>query len=395
MALCIPDVEITLNRNMVNASNRDTLLYVARKKRLLVFGVCVVAVILGMYAIGRFVVSPFRHTAAKPDYVIPGVVPIDFYSDAVSSPYVNWNSVAHILTVFRYWGETINIYDKDAIDEIKGLFRVVSQYPTIPRYFAKKGFQFRREILKTPQDLKKYINAETRTPLFFSAPMSKEIPILTSRLLIGVNEQKKVVILHNFRLGNNVEMAFADLDALWNQHPYPSSAHLYWVIEPLNASERRAKLFSTVFPPYPTRPAFADALRPLLVRYSAGRQYSGSNLQKSSEYFSALISDPRFGELHPVFQISAYMGLARNELKKKNAKRAREHLEAADKINQDLHVPYRSWPGVFPIAKSPFLFQAWSEYYTAVGNSDLATQFENKYKALLRDFEIAIRAMSG
>lgn len=312
----------------------------------------------------------------KVDYVISGIMSVSLYNDLDAHRTVNHSGVAQIVGLLRYWGEPVDVGNKEEIEAIEVLFDPVTgpKIDAMRNYFGKRGYSFDGEILRTPSDLKKYINPKTKTPLFFNITQTLDYPTLVDyRLLIGIRDSDKKLIFHHFTLGNNAEVSFEDFEKLWNTHPYSRFRRRYFIIRPHNFKERLASL-SQNLPPYPPPSPLPAILRPILPDFTLGLRTTPDPVIRIS-HFEKLTSSPQFSVLHPSIQVVVYTSYGKAQIQAGRLQEALATLEKAESLNRDLDEPYGLWPRQ-RISRLSLPYGGFAMYYRALGDMRKADEYE-------------------
>ena len=318
-------------------------------------------------------------------------------------PRFHHGGVALVATLLRYWGDDIDLDSGAQFKEIRPIFNddLGPQTDIMRSYFEKYGYTFTHEILPTPKDLKKYINAHTRTPLFFNIGFSVQVPQLVDyHLLVGIKEKERKVVFHHFTLGTDYEMDFDDFEKLWAAYPSARLRHRYFIIQPKNISERLAQI--TQRPPLEqTRHvALVEKLIPILPEYILGMRTT-SNIPAHIPHFEKLLADPAFAYLHPTYQVSVYSRFADWQLRTglladdKNVRSAlfsdaKKNIQKAHELNHDLDQPYGEWPVVYRFGTLPFPDEVSAFYYRTLGEGEQAARYLRQAEKIYDESRAAV-----
>lgn len=326
--------------------------------------------------------------ARKVDYVIPVESVTMYRENVIHYPRAHHGGVALVVSLLRYWGDDIDFDNAAQIKEIRPMFNddLGPQADVMRAYFEKYGYTFTQEILQTPTDIKKYINAHARTPLFFNIGFSVKVPTLVDyHLLVGIKEKERKVVFHHFTLGTNYEMDFDDFEKLWAAYPNARFRKRYFIIQPKNLSERLAEISKRPVPELSVPTALVEKLVPILPDYILGMRTT-SNVPAHIPHFEKLLANPAFTFLHPVYQVSVYSRFADWQIKTglladdREARLslfadARKNIQKAYELNHDLDQSYGEWPGVYRFGTLPFPDEVSAFYYRTVGDEAQAARY--------------------
>ncbi len=335
-----------------------------------IIGLVVIVVVAGIYF--------FRQLSHLPDYTISGVPPMTiFQEEVINSPLRNGSS-ATIVSVLRYWGEKLDLQD---VNNAFFPYNRRINYNDFIGYAKKFGYIGKVERLPKPSDLKKYINAEQRTPLIVLNSYDNRNPsVISVSVVIGVSEENKKITLHNWTQGNNYEISFTDFDRLWTSFIPEQNRYWYLVIQPANLSAALAKLPANP-KPNPSRLKIMDSLAAIFSDVAAS--IMAEDPSSKEYYLSRVIADPRFNtELAPWLQVLYRSLLAENQIKAGKLDAAKNNLELAESMNHDLDKPFGEWPAYTTLVKNKGqihdTYRVRGAYYAATGDQAKAAEFLNK-----------------
>jgi hypothetical protein len=301
-------------------------------------GVFIVVVLIGI-SFGVYLAHQGTPVATQgTSYVIPDV------------PYVNIingfrfsDTAAAMFSILKYWGDTST--DLIALSNAYpngGIYYTTTTPDRIGPYFDGKGLNTLRVQLKTIDDMRKYINKDAKVPLLvFQKPsisISSYIFGFRARVVIGLDDIKKTVIVHDYWLGNNFEISYSDFLTL-------------------------SATFMAVFPKQQTNidrvhveyPQISDNERKMLesnmIYYfnyytttTATSTLSSSMLNKI--FKTGFLDNPDFQNMPPAFKMTAYDSQGRMLLKVKDYDGAIEAFTEAASYDHDLDKPFGKWPAV-------------------------------------------------
>lgn len=356
------------------------------KKILFLFPLLIIAIIGGV----------FLYSNRKTDYIIPGVTPITMYTENIGHfPNMHDSRVAAVEMILGYWGDHVNFDDIKKHANIKTFFTnlpVESRSVLRKEFFGNQGYISNVLTLRTPKELKQYINPQTRTPLLLVAPLSPQTSTIPEAwILIGIKERSQTYVFHQFYLGNNIELTFDEFDKLWATSPYASIRNEYVVIWPQNKEERLAKLRNEPSVPYSPLPQVAQAIRTLLPQYLKVNAEANIAAPERVQSFYTVMKSAEFAKLHPLYQIALYARYAQRGITYKHFDEAFSNLEKAEALNHDLNKAYDTWPAIYRVEKVSWPYEAYSLYYQTMGD----TKKSDEYAVLARNIMDESRAAVG
>lgn len=356
------------------------------KKNLFLFLLFVIALTIGL----------FFYSKRKIDYVIPNITPITIYSENIGHfPSMFDSRVAAVEMILGYWGDHVNFADIKKHADIKTFFTalpVESRSALRKEFFESMGYMSNVLTLRTPKELKQYINAQTRTPLLLLSGLSPETSTIPEAwVLIGIKERSQTYVFHQFYLGNNIELTFDELDKLWATSPYAELRNQFVVIQPRNKEERLAKLRSEPSIPYSPLPQVAQMIRSLLPQYLKVNAEANIAPPERVRSFYAVVKSAEFAKLHPLYQVALYARYAQRGITYKHFDEALSNLEKAEALNHDLNKSYETWPAIYHAEKVSWPYEAYSLYYKTTGNMKKAEE----YAALARKTMTESRSAIG
>lgn len=323
------------------------------------------------------------------NYIIPGVPYVGIYNQKDRQGYINNDAVAAAVSVSEYWNP-----GKTNFAEANSFFRrepgTYINFQKIGDYFEKfGGYNVSQEKLGIGE-LKKYINSNKKTPLILFLPISENQPLEIwyhpAKVLIGINEPERKLIMHDFWLGNNLEISFDDFNKLW-ERMRPDERNMYLVVRPENYKGILdvGGVSQSYKPRTETMQTAGDMFQNFVLAQGAQSQKMND---KAIEYFLEIKSDPNF-EMHfpPTFKVYLYYEMAEAYLALKNFDSAIEAANQAIEINHDLDKPSGDWPGTIHVLNKPSLIDRASGPYRVLGDvyrqqKDFAKAKENYLKAL-------------
>lgn len=294
-----------------------------------------------------------RSELQKEEYVISGVPLVSNFNHVGRYSYLYGDTASAAASILEYWNpEKYNLTDVGFFisRSISGRnFLDLSSVGKLFEYIDKDAFKVSQEKLENDQ-LKKYINSETRTPLLLFLPVDENQPMeLTwhpAWILIGVNEKERTVVLQNSVLGADYVVSFDQLEKMW-ERMRPEERHNYLVIQPKNIEEKMKEIES--------RKNNLPVAQTSVMR--EGKEFfKNASLAKASvrmrmsdlgiRYGELALEDPSFKEyIPPCYKMELYLNLARLHLGKDEIDKAIEYAEKSVSFNYDLNKPFKDFPG--------------------------------------------------
>lgn len=336
--------------------------------------------------------------AKKVDYVIPGVPFPNVHNHKGEYRPLTDDINAAVFSISEYWNP-----GKTNPNDVVNFFKIKKgQYITgekIKEYFDyanKNYFDVSREYLSV-DELKKYINPKSKTPLMIFGQISKDQPkdaiFHPAIVLIGIKETEKKLVFHDYWLGNNYEISFDDYNAEQNKLK-PGIRNSYIVIQPKKIKEKLKEISQredNVI--YPKRTQIMHKIEPMISDCLIGGGYVwGGNDIKAEEYYMKVRKSPDFVDyLPPVFKMRLYSNLADIKLRRNNLEEAVNYIKMAIDENHDLDKSLENgWPGfeltqlrdgtVVGVSAVPFKIAG--DIYKKMGN------FESARNSYLRALEL-------
>jgi tetratricopeptide (TPR) repeat protein len=318
------------------------------KRKLLVFTVLFFAVLLGV-ALFWFSANKKGQTMAgqKADYIISGVPYFGVHNHTGNNRYISGDSASAMLSILEYWNPGKNNY-LEASRGIRG-DRATVTGDSIKKYFDQSGYTVKTIYLKN-NELKNYINSNLRTPLFAflssDKDQSEDNVYHPAIVVIGVKESEGKVIVHDFWLGNNYDISFAEMDQRWSRMRQ-DERYEYIVAQPQDLKEKLAEIGTRKIEAYPQRTTTMNQNAEMLKNYAlgTGESISGNN-SKAIDYFLKIEKNPQFEEKLPrYFMAATYTGLATAYLRTKDTESASTYVQKAIDVNHDLDKSFGDWIG--------------------------------------------------
>jgi tetratricopeptide (TPR) repeat protein len=292
------------------------------------------------------------------NYVIPGVpyFGVHNHKDANSliGFYGGGDSCSGALSVLEYWNpgqdDFVSSCDglRDADKERKNT--TVIGYDNFIGFFQNKNFEARKEKIAL-ENLGKYINSGSRTPLILFLPISTdqpaEVTYFPARVLIGGDHSQRKLIFHDFWLGNNYEMSYDEFNQLQGRAG-DDLRDTYVVIQPKKLTEKISELNSRQLLDYPARTSIMENAAEMFKNYAigSGGAFSFRLWPTALDYLNKVEKSPNFEEYFPPYfkTILSYQ-LAQVYFNKNDLEKALSYAQKSVEMNHDLDQPFKDWPG--------------------------------------------------
>lgn len=297
----------------------------------------IAAIIVAFFVYYYFLYNP------RVNYLIPGVPYYGFYNNFLGTRSPMIASVADIL---HYWGD-----ERFYLTDIKQRFSASPQFkdfistPQIADFFQANGYQiFSWNSNKSGSEidqLKKFINENKKIPviIFQKHSFLPEEKAGTFRVVIGIFDDKKTIIVHDYDFGNNFEISYDDFNKLFL--PGTRSMLAIWPGKDLQNTIKGPNYQKA----YPER----LTLMTELVGYSfkidtAEWFFYNRNYAAAVQSLTELINQNEFNYLPALYKTYFYTLLSRAYLFLNQTDKAIEVLtQKAIPLNHDLNQPDNGW----------------------------------------------------
>ncbi len=305
-------------------------------------GLCVIITIIGSVIFFRSM--KFR----KVNYVISGVSYIGMHNHIGQNKFIIGDSFPAFFSLLEYWNPGKNDFSK-----VSTLFSSENGLITekvVTDLFNKAGYVARSVHLEN-NELGKYLNSEMKTPLLVFLPITanqpKEDLYFPAMIIIGINELENKIIAHDFWLGNNYEISFAELDQRWKIR-MPDERKNYIVVQPQDFKGSLAGINTRKIEAYPRRTVTMEKTEEMIKNYAIGFGLSIKNINSQSlDYFLNVEKNINFEKyLPPFFKVATYSKLGNLYLKENNLMLATIYAQKAIDVDHDIDKPFNDWPGL-------------------------------------------------
>ena len=324
-------------------------------------------------------------------YLIPGVPDYTFFSVGFNrgrwsefykerfkiSPYF-----AVLDMIFDYWtGQSNYLRSKGAYPPYKEIVHLSD----LANFARSQGFEAQVLTAKNIKDLHKFINSKERTPIVVQQKpdLNYSGKLRPMRLVIGLNDRKRKVIVHDFIFGNNYEISYKDFAELWKE-----TNNAYAVVRPKNYKEILKKM--TKKSKYQPRiPAMEQKNLLLNVVYaeelvsstSSKEIFSSKELEKAIREIEK--EETAFQYFPPFWRVLEYGSLLYYYVNKGDLTKALSYAEKIEEFNKDLDKKFDGWRYLWPYGKE--FPEAWvwlGHLYLRVGNKEKAKDMFERAKNL-------------
>lgn len=329
------------------------------------------------------------------NYVIPGVPDYTFFSvgynlgkNAPDQYFQLSPTKAALDTVFDYWGGQRGVLQKypDGIDkEAEGRTFFLADLADFAR---SQGYD--AEVLRARDisDLHAFINPQVRTPVLVYQPPALNYHGLWMpyRVIIGLRDRDRKVIVHDFTFGNNYEISYDNFTALWGKSASGLQGKSYLVIRPKNWQEVSRKL--VVASRYPERAPVMDQTI-LLERmlYLNDRLMHGAKPEEMAVLYGDIIKEDKALQYFPRWVLTTlFANAAAYNYRAGNIADAVSLARKADDLNRDLGEPKAGWTYSWPYGdelarvwlNDGVIYENAGDRTSAIANYQRAWQLKNQ-----------------
>jgi len=287
------------------------------------------------------------------DYVIPNVPYIGLYNHVGKNGLLYQTAAPAVAMALEYWSPGKNNFSEidrelySNTDHERGGLLTMERTASIINQLG--DYNVRSEHLEIG-DLKKYINSEARTPLLLFLPISGAVthddPYSPLTLLIGIKENEKKLVFHDYWLGNNYEITYEEFNSRIGRKN-PSQRNEYLVVQPADFKSAMTAIRNRSVTPYPGRTQVMGQNSSMMENYLRGYEaLMAKNFQGALGYYSKVEGDQKFGEfLPPYLKVLLYTQSSEAFLNNNDIDKAISYEKKAEGLNHDLDKPFLDWPG--------------------------------------------------
>lgn len=312
----------------------------------------------------------------KSAYTIPGVAYYSIWNHRGDNVF-SGETAAAVFSVLDYWDrgkikpmEVEKFFKFERAAEKKVELESIKKYVDLT---AKNRYAVELVLLRA-EELKNYINSKDKSPLLAYLPISPEQPIGLNYqplvTVIGVDEVREKIIVHDFWLGNNREISFADLDLLWGKVK-PAARNKYLLIRPVETVKNLAEINSREVTEYPERLPLMAKNEVMIKSYVLGMgSQTDLDYESAKKFLLSVKNNSNFqNDFVPVLKVQVLARLAAIELKDKNLPVALDYVQKAIEADHDLDRPLANgWPGYEHARESGGISGQSSDPYRVLGN---------------------------
>ncbi len=244
------------------------------------------------------------------NYLIPGVpyngIQNLYFQNAYST------RVSSVMDILGYWGDE-RFGDVNSLNtELQR--PSISASVVLKKFFEDNGYQTYYWTSSSSggelRGIKKFVNADKKIPVivFQKRWLDAESPAYGSRVVIGIFDKDKKVIVHDSDLGNNYEIFYSDFEAMFTGNLREILA--VWPSDKIRNSIKGPD-YSV---PYPARTEEMNKIGPLLITKLVDAdtyRIKLGNAEKAVASYKKLIDDPNFHYLPGAFQVTFLTFFAR------------------------------------------------------------------------------------
>ncbi len=315
----------------------------------------------------------------KVNYLILGVP----YNGIQNLFFQNANApiIAPVMDILGYWGD-----ERFSLDNLKQWLPVsaTSSLPgTITSFFKQNGYETDLRIISGTgggiNQIKKFVNPTKKIPVivFQKRSLDPASSAAAPRVVIGVFDDEKKVIVHDIALGNNYEISYSDFENMFSDKA--KSILAVWPSEDLKKVIKSPD-YSAVYPP---RTESMGKLGPLLLKLADTSFYNlASNVEKEIAVYKDIIDDENFKYFPPAFQISVLFRSAMAYIQINKFDEAISIINnRALPLNKNLNELIEGW-FVSDMSENPRPYYALSLAYLRNGQKALAIESYRKMLAV-------------
>jgi tetratricopeptide (TPR) repeat protein len=344
------------------------------------------AVLIGALIVAAGFYYYFYYYQPRVNYLIPSVPYNGVYN--LFFERADSTALSSVMDILGYWGD-----ERFSLPELKKIFMefattssaapgVLPPYETqstftMKKFFEDNGYETYRwassEAGDELKEIKKFVNSQKRIPVIIYQNrhyLDSSEPVSGFRVVIGVFDKDKKVIVHDHDFGNNYEISYDNFEKMFQ--PNSRAILAVWPSNNLKASLKGPDYSAS----YPPRLESMDKIGLLLT--TKGAQAVGylqfGNFEKSSALLKEMIDSPDFQYFPPAFQVMELYTLALSYYNLGEYDKAIKLItERVMPMNQNLNKPFPGWvtlPGDIDRMALPYILL--SRAYLKSGQRDLA-----------------------
>jgi hypothetical protein len=321
------------------------------------------------------------------NYLIPGVPFNGIYN--LYFQRADSTAISSVMDVLGYWGD-----ERFNVPALKKIFMVptsspeaifypyeIPSIPKIQKFFEDNGYKTYIWFAIKPggeiNEIKKFVNEEKKIPVIVyqkrTVPETSSAPFFSvagDRVVIGVFDNDKKIIVQDHDFGNNYEISYDDFEKMFSANIRAILA--VWPSDSLKESLRGPN-YST---PYPARIASMGKSGKLLATIGslAIGYYWHGDFDLAGKFYEAMVASPDFKVFPPAFQINMLANLVRSYINLGKYDKAISILKQQIlPMDHNLNQPFEGWlmPSQDKFVTPYFLL---SQAYLKSGQSQLAAE---------------------
>lgn len=327
----------------------------------------------------------------KTDYVIPGVPYFGVFHHKGEKAGVSGDTASAVASILEYWNlghnnlADITRYLNGGGSRLIGFDRIKDLVD------MKGGYEVKEVHLENIEDIKKYVNSGSRTPLFTFFPVAPDqtdaLNYHSSIVIIGIKDSERKVVLHSYWFGNNFEISFDDFEKMWGLMR-EGERNNYLVIRPTDLRGGLKEISKRIIDEYPARTSIMTGQYNMIKNcaYTRGSYLLG--LDDMTIRFGSLVeNDSKFSDLPSFFKVNLYYEIADAYRRKKDNQNALDYANKAIYFNHDLDKSVGEWPGYNMSIANPETVGIDSNPYKILGDvqfqmGELAKAYDSYKRAI-------------
>jgi tetratricopeptide (TPR) repeat protein len=172
------------------------------------------------------------------------------------------------------------------------------------------------------------------------------VPYSPATLVIGIKENENKIIVHDYWLGNNLEITYDDFNNRMARIN-PSLRNKYLVVQPVDLKPALADVEKRSLTTYPNKTQVMSQISPMMSDYLRGYEaLMERKYDETIKYYSKIERDQKFENFFPPYlKVLLYVQTGDSFLGKKEFDEALAYQKKAEELNHDLDKSFLDWPG--------------------------------------------------
>lgn len=247
---------------------------------------------------------------------------------------------AAVGSLLEYWGvDTSSVVPELGIPKPEKKFFLSDIYSYLSKF---SGYTVKTELVDL-DELDVYLNPNQPIPLLFQIPLTADgYTVPSTAVVVGVDEKKQVLIVHNYWLGDFESITFQQLrDAHYIDD---ENKGIFLVFRPSEAFTPRHPVIT--FAEEGNRSRKQQA-KDVLLLYAVGFAIQSNNPKSPSalKLLQKALNHAEFNNLHPIMRIAILDLTARSYMAIDDTNSARKYALQQQSLNHDLSASEGPWPG--------------------------------------------------